>query len=80
MSIKRVETAMQIKFENTNEPSEDGDMRLILLQIKQELEEEDNVKMSLPSHRYYQPPNLGGVKYRAEGRFGNTMNIQSFVF
>ena len=36
--------------------------------------------MSLPSHRYYQPPNLGRVKYRAEGRFGNTMNIQSLYF
>ncbi len=30
-----------------------------------------SVKMTLPSHRYYQPPNLGGVKYRAEGMFGN---------
>ena len=46
MSIKRIETAMQIKFENTNESSEDGDMRSILLQIKQELEEV-NKKMEI---------------------------------
>ena len=37
---------MQIKFENTNESNEDENMRLILLRIRQKLEEK-NKKMKI---------------------------------
>ena len=59
--------------EGTNQEGTSIVLRLLSLPpscaIWQRLLRTAYVKMTLPSHRYYQPPNLGGVRYRAEGRF-----------
>ncbi len=39
-----------------------------------------SVKMTLPSHRYYQPPNLGRVNYGAQGRVRKSISYTPFVF